>query len=199
MLSAFANEDALDPKTDSRLEKVISIFQTPAPLSTVVKALSTQSGILLTAERSISEYRAIQVPDERPLHEVMRKLEEAFGFTWERKGKEGEPPIYMLVQPSADAAREAAELSEMERLADEIWRYAAAQAAKWAPAGKKEVEARVEELRKTYETRLKEGKLSRTEVVSVWREAYEVARSLPLSPRWSVARACCSPCRRMLC
>ncbi len=173
----FAKEDALDPKTDPRLGKVISIFQTPASVSAVVKALSTQSGILLTTERSISEYRAILVAEERPLHEVMRKLAEAFGFTWERKGKEGEPPSYMLVQPSADAAREAAELREMERLADEIWRYAAAQAAKWAPAGKKEVEARMEELRKTYETRLKEGKLSRAEVINVWREAYAVSAS----------------------
>lgn len=175
--AVFANEDALDPKTDPRLEKVISIFQTPTPLTTVVKALSTQSGILLTTERSISEYRAILVADERPLHEVMRKLAEAFGFTWERKGKEGEPPSYMLVQPSADAAREAAELREMERLADEIWRYAAAQAAKWAPAGKKEVEARMEELRKTYEARLKEGKMSRAEIVGLLREAYAVNAS----------------------
>lgn len=127
--AVFADKDALDPKTDPRLEKSTSIFQTPAPLSAVVKALSTQSGILLTTERSISEYRAILVADERPLHEVMRKLAEAFGFRWERKSKEGEPPSYMLVQPPADAAREAAELREMERLADEIWRYSAAQAA----------------------------------------------------------------------
>lgn len=173
----LAVEDALDPKADPRLEKTMSVFQAPAPLSVAVKALSTQSGVLLTTERSISEYRAILVADERPLHEVMRKLAEAFGFRWERKGKEGEPPSYMLVQPPADAGREAAELREMERLADEIWRYSAAQAAKWAPAGKKEVEARMQELRKTFETRLKEGKLSRTEVVSMWREAFAVNAS----------------------
>ncbi len=173
----LAHEDALDPKADPRLGRAVNIFQTPAPLSAVVKALSTQSGVLLSTERSISEYRAILVADERPLHEVMRKLAEAFGFTWERKGKESEPPGYMLVQPPADAGREAAELREMERLAEEIWRYGAAQAAKWAPAGKKEVEARMEELRKTFETRMKEGKLSRTEVVSMWREAYAVNAS----------------------
>lgn len=173
----FANEDALDPKADPRLEKMVSIFQTPAPLSAVVKAISTQSGVLLSTERSISEYRAILIADERPLHEVMRRLAEAFGFTWERKGKEGEPPGYMLVQPAADAGREIAELREMERLADEIWRYAAAQAAKWAAAGKKEVEARMEEVRKTYEARLKEGKLSRAEIVSVLREAYAISAS----------------------
>ncbi|MGC8783992.1 MAG: hypothetical protein ACP5RN_06375 [Armatimonadota bacterium] len=173
----LAGEDALDPKADPRLERMVNIFQTPAPLSAVVKALSMQSGVLLTTERSISEYRAILVADERPLHEVMHKLAEAFGFTWERKGKEGEPPGYMLVQPPADAGRETAELREMERLADEIWRYGAAQAAKWATAGKKEVEARMEELRKTFETRLKEGKLSRAEIVSVLREAYAISAS----------------------
>lgn len=192
--AVFADEDALDPKTDPRLEMSTSIFQAPAPLSAVVKALSTQSGILLTTERSISEYRAILVADERPLHEVMRKLAEAFGFRWERKSKEGDPPSYMLVQPPADAAREAAELREMERLADEIWRYSAAQATKWASAGRKEVEARMEELRKTYETRLKEGKLSRTEVVSLWREAYAVnASQQPWRRAATLALASLSP------
>ncbi|GIV16537.1 MAG: hypothetical protein KatS3mg022_1972 [Armatimonadota bacterium] len=175
--NALADEDVLDPKADPRLEKMVSVFQPPAPLSAVVKALSAPSGVLLTTERSVSEYRAILVAEERPLHEVMRRLAEAFGFTWERKGKEGEPPIYMLVQPASDAAREAAELREMERLADEIWRYAAAQAAKWATVGKKEVEQRMEQLRQTYEARLKEGKLSRAEIVSVLREAYAIAAS----------------------
>ena len=175
---------------------MVSIFQTPASLSTVVKVLSTQSGVLLSTQRSISEYRAILVADERPLHEVMRKLAEAFGFTWQRKGKEGEPPIYTLVQPPADAGREAAELREMERLADEIWRYSAAQAAKWAPAGKKEVEARMEELRKTSETRTKEGKLSRTEVVSILREPSAVnASQQPWRRAATLALASLSPAK----
>jgi len=192
----LAHEDALDPKADPRLEKMVSIFQTPAPLSAVVKALSTQSGVLLTTERSISEYRAILVADERPLHEVMRKLAEVFGFSWERKGKEGETPGYMLVQPPADAGREVAELREMERLADEIWRYAAAQAAKWAPAGTKEVEARMEELHKTFEARLKEGKLSRAEVVSILREASAVSASQqPWRRAATLALASLSPAR----
>ncbi len=175
--NALADEDVLDPKADPRLEKMVSVFQPPAPLSAVVKALSAPSGILLTTERSVSEYRAILVADERPLHEVMRRLAEAFGFTWERKGKEGEPPSYMLVQPASDAAREAAELREMERLADEMWRYAAAQAAKWATVGKKEAEQRMEQLRQTYEARLQEGKLSRAEIVGVLREAYAISAS----------------------
>lgn len=53
---------------------------------TVVKALSQQTGASLQTERSMSQYRAILVAEEKPLHEVLRKLAEAFGFKWERKG-----------------------------------------------------------------------------------------------------------------
>lgn len=111
----------------------MTVFQPPAPLSTVVKALSQQTGVALQTERSISQYRAILLAEEKPLHEVLRKLAEAFGFTWLRREKRGEPPTYMLIQPSAEVAREAAELREMERLTEEIWRDTASLAARWTP------------------------------------------------------------------
>lgn len=169
-----ASEDALDAKTDPRLQKEVSIFQPPAPLTSLLKKLSEQTGIALQAERNISQYRAILVAEEKPLHEVLRKLAEAFGFRWERRGKEGEPPGYMLIQPAEDAARESAELREMERLADEIWRYMASLAARWTPESKQAMQTRMEELRKTYEERLKEGKTSRAETFSLIREGYAI-------------------------
>lgn len=169
-----ASEDALDAKNDPRLQREISVFQPPVPLASLLKKLSEQTGISLQAERSISQYRAILVAEEKPLHEVLRKLAEAFGFQWERRGKEGEPPGYMLTQPAEDLARESAELGEMERLADEIWRYTASLAARWTPESKQAMRTRMEELRKTYEERLKEGKTSRAETFSIIREAHAV-------------------------
>jgi len=194
--ASFATDNPLDPKTDPRLEKEITAFHPPAPLSAVVRSLSTQSGILLTTERSISSYRAILVAEEKPLHEVLRKLAEAFGFVWERKGKEGEPPSYMLVQPPADAAREAAELREMERLAEEMWRYAAAQAQKWATEGKAAAQARLDELRKTYEARVMEGKVSRAELLSMLKETMAAhAAQTPWSRACILALASLPPAR----
>ncbi|MER3473930.1 MAG: hypothetical protein C4335_07825 [Armatimonadota bacterium] len=167
-----ADEDVLDAKADARLQKEVSVFQPPAPLSAVVKALSQQTGVALQAERNISQYRAILVAEEKPLHEVLRKLADAFGFTWERRGKEGGPPSYLLVQTPADSAREAAELREIERLADEMFRYTASLAGRWSPEVKNAARARMEERIKTSDARLKEGRGSRAEVISILREVY---------------------------
>lgn len=167
-----ADEDVLDAKADARLQKEVSVFQPPAPLSAVVKALSQQTGVALQAERNISQYRAILVAEEKPLHEVLRKLAEVFGFAWKRRGKEGGAPSYLLVQTPADSAREAAELREIERLADEMFRYTASLAGRWSPEVKNATRARMKELIKTSEARLKEGKESRAEVIRVLSEVY---------------------------
>lgn len=153
-----AGEDALDADADPRLQKEVTVFQPPAPLSTAVKALSQQTGVALQTERSISQYSAILVAEEKPLHEVLRKLAEAFGFKWERKGKQGEPPSYMLTQPPADSARESAELREMERLVEEIWRYTASLAARWTPESEQAMRKHMEQMRQTFEDHSKRAR-----------------------------------------
>lgn len=170
--SLLAGEDALDADADPRLQKEVTVFQIPAPLGAVVKALSQRTGVALQTERSISQYRAILVAEEKPLHEVLRKLAEAFGFKWERKGKQGEPPTYMLYQPPADSARESAELREMERLVEEIWRYTASIAARWTPESKQTMQTHMEERRQTLEDHFKESKVSRAEIIGFLREMY---------------------------
>jgi hypothetical protein len=105
MLSLGAQEVRIDPELDPRLKHRVSVRMVAEPLIEVVRALSQQSGVVMTVARPIAEYRATLVIKDRPLHEVMTRLQEAFDFQWERNGETPEQFRYRFYQ--TDIQREA--------------------------------------------------------------------------------------------
>ncbi|MFN3691109.1 MAG: hypothetical protein ACK4UU_09320, partial [Fimbriimonadales bacterium] len=102
---AWTQQTILDPEQDSRLERRVSVRLVAEPLFEVIRALSEQSGVVMTVAQPIAEYRATVVVKDRPLHEVMTRLQQAFDFRWERNGNPPDEFRYRFYQP--DAQREA--------------------------------------------------------------------------------------------
>lgn len=111
---------SLDPQADPRLAKRYTLYYPPTPMSELLQALSRQAGVTLRVERSVAQHRAMLVTHEQPLHEVLNRLAEAFGFTWRKVEAKGKPAEYMLYQPASSLARQRAEWNELQRLNQQI-------------------------------------------------------------------------------
>lgn len=97
------------PQEDARLNQKISLRYAATPLKELLAELSRRTGVALTAESRVREYRAFARLKEKPLHEVMRLLAQAFGFEWRVEtdpAKPDAPPRYVLYQPAADRRAE---------------------------------------------------------------------------------------------
>lgn len=110
------NGSPLNPLEDVRLRQTVSVAFAPTPLGELLQKLSQQTGITLRAERTVAEHRAILVAHEKPLHETLRRLAEAFDYRWRKVETKGKPPEYMLFQPAQQQAQQAAEIEELRRL-----------------------------------------------------------------------------------
>ncbi|MGC8785757.1 MAG: hypothetical protein ACP5RN_15420, partial [Armatimonadota bacterium] len=106
----------LNPLEDVRLRQTVSAAFAPTPLGELLQKLSQQTGITLRAERTVAEHRAILVAHEKPLHETLRRLAEAFDYRWRKVEAKGKPPEYILFQPAQQQAQQAAEIEELRRL-----------------------------------------------------------------------------------
>ncbi|MCS6920164.1 MAG: hypothetical protein NZM28_10365, partial [Fimbriimonadales bacterium] len=85
---------------DSRLDRALTVRVGATPLKTLLKQWSQQTGVELSADASIREYRAFAQLTNRPLREAMRLLAEAFGFEWRaEQGNPDAPPRYVLYAP----------------------------------------------------------------------------------------------------
>lgn len=98
-------KNALDPETDPRLNKTVSLRIASLPLKEVASVLREKTGIVFTVEPTIGEYRACLYVPARPLHEVMAHLAEAFGYRWERVEQENRPPAYRLIDSNPPTSR----------------------------------------------------------------------------------------------
>lgn len=98
-----------DPQTDTRLNQMLSLRYAAMPLKDLLADLSKRTGVSLTVETRVREYRAFARLQNKPLHEVMRLLAKAFGFEWRAETdpqKPDAPPRYVLYQPAADRLAE---------------------------------------------------------------------------------------------
>lgn len=97
------NSNSLDVESDPRLAKTVSLRIASLPLHDVVSLLTQKTGVRLRVEPAIREYRACLYVPNRPLHEVMHHLAEAFGYQWERKEIPNHSPEYRLKDPNPPA------------------------------------------------------------------------------------------------
>lgn len=112
-----AAKDPIDPQADVRLAKRSTFFFPPAPLGDVLQKISQQTGVSLRTERSVAQHRVILVAHDKPLHETLNKLAEAFGYTWRKIEKKGTPPEYMLFPPAQVMAQQQAEVQSLRQTA----------------------------------------------------------------------------------
>lgn len=107
--------DPIDPRADARLAKLYMFFHPPTPLGELLQTISRQTGVSLHAERSIAQHRAILVVHDKPLHETLNKLAEAFGYAWRKGEKKDTPPEYTLFQPAQATSQQQAEVKSLRQ------------------------------------------------------------------------------------
>ncbi len=116
----LAQKDALDADADKRLAKTVTLYFPPTPLGELLQKVGQQTGVTLNAERSIAQHRAILVVHEKPLHECLQRLADAFGYTWQKVETKGKPPRYMLYQSSRSLAEERTQLAQYQQLTKQV-------------------------------------------------------------------------------
>jgi hypothetical protein len=82
---------------DPRLSHRVSLALKGTAISDVCDRLRSDTGIQVTAGRSVADEKVTVFCHETPLRELMRQLSLPFGYTWLRSGKAGEYK-YELVQ-----------------------------------------------------------------------------------------------------
>lgn len=98
---------ALDATHEPRLNQPISLREPSIPLQSLMRRLSQETGLDLRVIDSVRDFRVCLLVHEQPLHEVLQRLADTFGFRWTRqKDKEGRE-YYLLLEPrEARAERE---------------------------------------------------------------------------------------------
>ena len=109
LLWCLGRAQALEVQRDPRLSQLVRVRVAATPLHQLVQLLKKQTGVELSVEPPLREYRAFARFENRPLHEVLELLAEAFGFEWRvdlpEKGVDA-PPRYVLYQPALERQRE---------------------------------------------------------------------------------------------
>jgi hypothetical protein len=111
-VASFQRERAV---VDTRLVRKASVAVKGTALSDLCEQLHTETGIALTAGRSVADEKVTLFCKAMPLRDVMRRLSRPFGYTWLRSGKEPEYR-YELVQDLRSQLLEE-ELREQDRKA----------------------------------------------------------------------------------
>jgi hypothetical protein len=86
-LAAHKRESAV---VDPRLIRKLTLAFKATALSDVCDRLRTDTGIELTAGRSVADEKVTLFCRDAPLRDIMRQLSRPFGYTWLRTGKEGQ-------------------------------------------------------------------------------------------------------------
>jgi hypothetical protein len=84
---AYKREAAI---VDARLAREVTVQQKGTALSDLCDQLRAETGIALTAGRSVADEKVTVFCEQQPLRDVMRQLSRPFGYTWLRSGKSGE-------------------------------------------------------------------------------------------------------------
>jgi hypothetical protein len=82
---------------DARLFKEVSVAARATAFSDLCEQLKGDTGIALTAGRSVADEKVTVFCQKQPLRDLMRQLSRPFGYTWLRSGSPGEYR-YELVQ-----------------------------------------------------------------------------------------------------
>ncbi|MFN7015781.1 MAG: hypothetical protein ACK4P5_01255 [Fimbriimonadales bacterium] len=109
LLRGWGGAQALDVQRDPRLSQPVKVRVAATPLYQLLQLLKKQTGVELSVEPRLREYRAFARLENRPLYETLELLAEAFGFEWrvERSEKGGDtPPRYVLGQSASERQRE---------------------------------------------------------------------------------------------
>jgi hypothetical protein len=75
---------------DPRLSRQVTLQAKGTALSDLCDNLRAQTGIQLTAGRSVADEKVTIFCEKLPLRQIMRELNHLFGFTWLRSGTPGE-------------------------------------------------------------------------------------------------------------
>lgn len=116
-------QGALDPNQDSRLNQRLSLRVPATPLKEIAADLSRRTGVALSVQPELGEYRAFARLQERPLHEIMQLLAAAFDFEW-RAERAGGQWRYVLTQSREARTQEQLELAIAQRNLLQILREA---------------------------------------------------------------------------
>lgn len=138
------NQPAVDPQADPRLNKTVSIRIASLPLYDLIDLLRSKTGIALRVEPTIGEYRACLYAPARPLHEVMTRIAEAFGYRWERIDQPNRLPTYRLVDPAPSTSK--------QNLQEQVKAFREQTVSKLCEALQIPVEERIETLKRIVET-----------------------------------------------
>lgn len=113
----------LDLNQDSRLNQRLSLRVAATPLKEIAAGLSRRTGVALSVQPELGEYRAFARLQNRPLHEIMQLLASAFDFEW-RAERVGGQWRYVLTQSSGARTQEPLELAIAQRNLLQILREA---------------------------------------------------------------------------
>lgn len=96
--------EAMNPDADSRLQQRVNLRYASVPLADLLAQLSQKMGVRLEADPVVREHRACLYAPNRPLHETLKMLAEAFGYRWRRIEQPERPPRYVLHDPNPPQA-----------------------------------------------------------------------------------------------
>ncbi|MBB6049975.1 hypothetical protein [Armatimonas rosea] len=94
-LRAYQDEKAI---SDARLQKRVTLAKKAVSFGELLDAIAKETGISISATRSVADDKLTVFCKDKPLRELMRQVTQHFGFVWERTGAEPEF-VYRLKQP----------------------------------------------------------------------------------------------------
>ncbi len=94
-LRAYQDEKAI---SDPRLQKRVTLAKKAVAFGELLDAIAKETGISISANRSVSDDKLTVFCKDKPLRDLMRLITQHFGFVWERTGGESEF-VYRLKQP----------------------------------------------------------------------------------------------------
>lgn len=168
----IAADESIDHKADERLAKTHTFFFPPTPLGDLLQTISRQTGVSLHAERSVAQHRAILVAHDKPLHETLNKLAEAFGYRWRKVERKDKRTEYTLYQPAQTASQQQAEVKSLRQTVLRLLREAVRE---WSQRQITDLSAIREEVNTAAQQMYREGRKlrSREETLRVIRTALQ--------------------------
>lgn len=112
---------------DARLNHKVTVVEPAIPLAELLQRLSQQTKVRLQIDEAWREVRVAVLARERPLHELMSALQDAFPpLVWEKVEEPDQPPRYRLQYKPQDHLPEQptnseTDLSRIRRILGLVW------------------------------------------------------------------------------
>lgn len=90
MAEALARYEQEKAVVDARLQHKLTIKKKRISFGDLCEQISKETGIEITATRSVGDEKITIFCKDRPLRDIMRQVTRLFGFTWERSGEENQ-------------------------------------------------------------------------------------------------------------